>query len=175
MKRRARGFTLVELMVAVAIVGLLASVATPLFTNAVYRARQSERTTMVNAINNALNDYWVRNGQFPNGLPPASTMNLPSNPGFPLTSYKRSMRVGPWGDWSLLSIQSEGGVYYSYWCLVNAGDATAGGTARRRHLIWADRDLDGVGQQPFTTDIWTYDREALASHTFDDNAAPGEW
>ena len=40
--RADRGFSLIELMIAVAIVAILASIATPLYTDAQLRARRSE-------------------------------------------------------------------------------------------------------------------------------------
>ena len=52
--RPARGFTLVELMIAVGIVGLLASVAVPLLTRATLRSRAAERLTIMRAIADAI-------------------------------------------------------------------------------------------------------------------------
>lgn len=48
--KRTRGFTLLELLVVVIIVGILASVALPQFTRMTQRARRSEAANMVGAI-----------------------------------------------------------------------------------------------------------------------------
>ena len=52
-----KGFTLVELLVVVLIVGILASIAMPNYTKSVEKARATEAMTMVKAINDAVYAY----------------------------------------------------------------------------------------------------------------------
>lgn len=57
MKQRVRGFTLLELMVALAIMGLLASVALPLAELTIQRNKESELRAALRQIREALDEY----------------------------------------------------------------------------------------------------------------------
>ena len=50
MKRLSKGFTLIELMIVVAIIGILAAIAIPNFMRYQLRAKASERKTNLEAI-----------------------------------------------------------------------------------------------------------------------------
>lgn len=54
-----RGFTLIELMITVAILGILASVALPQYLNYVLRARQIEAATMLNMASRQENSFYA--------------------------------------------------------------------------------------------------------------------
>jgi len=83
MKRRA-GFTLVELMVVVAILGILAATAVPLLNIWRQRASGSEATMMVKRILDAQIMYYLENENFFPETEGASVMmwhnDLPSDP-----------------------------------------------------------------------------------------------
>lgn len=61
---RQRGFTLIEVMITIMIIGVLASAATPMLTNSVERARATEATAALGSIRRALRMYYVEHGTY---------------------------------------------------------------------------------------------------------------
>lgn len=60
-----RGFTLVELMITVVIVGILAAVAVPIYQAQVKRAKSSEADAALGTIRTALRVYYAENNAYP--------------------------------------------------------------------------------------------------------------
>ena len=143
MKTRVPGFTLIELMVVVSIIGVLASIAIPEFTRIQFRSRQGERAVLLQSIHNAVEDYYMRESHFPqlndpNNPAAGSNLVLSGNPSWTNPGpAKQPWRHVGWGDdWQNLSLTVEGGVYYRYW--------GTGAEAGQQHQYWliADGDLD---------------------------------
>jgi type IV pilus assembly protein PilA len=57
MKRLQQGFTLIELMIVVAIVGILAAIALPAYQDYVVRSKMSEATAAVAACKTSISEY----------------------------------------------------------------------------------------------------------------------
>lgn len=66
--RRDRGFTLVELMVVVAIIGILVSMAVPTYRHIVERARETVLKHNLAAIRDVIDQYYADKGRYPAGL-----------------------------------------------------------------------------------------------------------
>src|SRR5579872_3086543 len=63
-----RGFSLIELMVVVAIIGFLAMVAVPSFTGFLAKAKRSEAYMNLHAMYAAQKAYWAEHGTYSNTL-----------------------------------------------------------------------------------------------------------
>ena len=62
---KLRGFTLIELMIAVAIIGILVAVGMPQYQNYVARAQVAEGLTLASGAKTAVAEYFDTNGTFP--------------------------------------------------------------------------------------------------------------
>jgi prepilin-type N-terminal cleavage/methylation domain-containing protein len=150
MARRARGFTLIELMVVVAIVGMLASIAIPTFQNFQLRSRQAERAIMYRSIMDAVMDYRGREGQYPTGDTSFNYLYAPYNPDYPPMSSKRPWRRND-VNWNKLSLMVDGGLYYSYYLFAYAS------TGYNLREIISYGDLDGGGPPYNYNYVYKYD------------------
>lgn len=65
---RTRGFTLIELIVVMAIVALLVSVAAPRYLNSIERARETTLRTSLAVMREAIDRYAADRGRYPDTL-----------------------------------------------------------------------------------------------------------
>lgn len=65
MNRKQQGFTLIELMIVVAIIGVLASVALPAYQSYLIRAQVAEGLNVTGSVKNAVAEYYSNFGDFP--------------------------------------------------------------------------------------------------------------
>jgi prepilin-type N-terminal cleavage/methylation domain-containing protein len=139
MKRVQRGFTLIELMLVVAIIGLLASIALPAFRNMSTRSKEAERAMFVEQLKKTLVDDYNADGAFAQRFPPwGSQMWAWPNPALPATPTRRQWDRTIWG-WDSTSFAPEGQLYFSY--EFNAWDFPAWGSSGM--YIYVYSNLEG--------------------------------
>ncbi len=63
--RKQQGFTLIELMIVIAIIGILAAVAVPAYTDYTIRARVSEAINFGHAAKTSVSEYYTSMGTMP--------------------------------------------------------------------------------------------------------------
>jgi type IV pilus assembly protein PilA len=67
MKTLQKGFTLIELMIVIAIIGILAAIAIPAYQNYTIRAQVTEGLSLAAGWKTAISEYYAQNGAFPTG------------------------------------------------------------------------------------------------------------
>jgi len=65
LNKTCQGFTLIELMIVIAIIGILASVALPSYHDYINRAKLIEAITLTEEIKKSINAYYRQRGKFP--------------------------------------------------------------------------------------------------------------
>ncbi|EMT9893774.1 pilin [Neisseria gonorrhoeae] len=70
-----KGFTLIELMIVIAIVGILAAVALPAYQDYTARAQVSEAILLAEGQKSAVTEYYLNNGEWPENNDSAGVAN----------------------------------------------------------------------------------------------------
>ncbi|ENV6776599.1 pilin, partial [Neisseria gonorrhoeae] len=70
-----KGFTLIELMIVIAIVGILAAVALPAYQDYTARAQVSEAILLAEGQKSAVTEYYLNNGEWPKDNTSAGVAN----------------------------------------------------------------------------------------------------
>jgi prepilin-type N-terminal cleavage/methylation domain-containing protein len=143
--RTQRGFTLMELMISVGIIGVMATIAVPNFLSYQARSRRSEAYTNLASLARAQKSYQAENDAFVDTFEITGEFAVPW-----LGNYPAEFGTGkmPWdADATTMSDQlgwkPEGQVFYSY--DVKTGQGPAGCPCDLCFTATAHGDVDGDG------------------------------
>lgn len=98
--RSARGFTLLELLVVVVIIGLLAGLVAPSYFDSVSKSKSKIAKAQIESLDKALDQYRLDVGSYPTAEQGLNALNTPP-PG--ITKWqgpylKKALPTDPWGN-----------------------------------------------------------------------------
>ena len=135
-KHQQHGFTLVELMISVAIVGILSATAVALFRDQQFRAKRTEAMTNLEAIAKMERSYFGEFGVYPFVTPPGGAP--------PIGPAARQWALVAGNSFDVIGFAAEGAAYFDYDVATPSGLCATCGTAEC-FTISAYSDLEGDG------------------------------
>jgi type IV pilus assembly protein PilA len=158
-KQAQKGFTLIELMIVVAIIGILAAVAIPAFMNYMKKGKSSETQENINAIFNGAKAYYeaphspAGTVQVLTGYLPGPTTGLTPLAGdccseggkcVPDSTHWKGAPGTVAGTWEAINFSIEKAHYYQYDYTVASAPNTADGSNNFTITAVGNLDCDAV-------------------------------
>ncbi len=133
-KKAQQGFTLIELMIVIAIVGILAAIALPAYQDYTVRAKMAEPLALLGEAKTTITEYYVANNRMPN----ATNSGIRTNPD---TDIVASLILTTPGAQPLLTVTMQAAV-------IPSGPTTfvLSGSTRSGTIHWKCKpSVDGTG------------------------------
>ena len=147
-KKAQQGFTIIELLIVIAIIGILAGLVLNNFQGAQAKARDVQRKADVNAIHGKLEEYYNNNNGYPDGnlsttllagidtdaLKDSDGTDIGYNGGFITSTTAPNPTVGNTGEYA----------YAAYGCTTAGAQTTVGATCTKYVLkTFLEKDAAG--------------------------------
>ncbi len=150
--QKKEGFTLVELMIVIAVLSILMAISIPNYINFQRKAKAAEAKSSLGAIRRTLFAHYAEYDNYNAGNIGTLTFNTGNNQGTPFGDSTAAIGDKmPWDyntAFSVLGFNAEGSVYYNYSMETNT---LAGVAAAFTVMASADLDKNGLVSHYFLT------------------------
>ncbi|MEO7617886.1 MAG: prepilin-type N-terminal cleavage/methylation domain-containing protein [Candidatus Saccharibacteria bacterium] len=129
--KKEQGFTLLELLIVIVIIGILALLIIPNISSAPKKARDTQRKTDLRAAQKALEEYYVSNQAYPTVASPTDITTALTSLSTGSAPPLKTIPVDPKNvsPYTYLYTSTDGQTYTLTACLENGADSTTGTVA----------------------------------------------
>ncbi|WDE13262.1 type II secretion system major pseudopilin GspG [Thalassomonas haliotis] len=125
-----RGFTMIELLIVIVILGLLASLVAPKFFSQLSTAERGIASAQMNAFETALDTYRLDLGTYPENL---AQLRVSDKPRWDGPYLPKEVPMDPWGNPYVYKKPGENGNPYSI--MSYGADGQPGGTDNNEDIV----------------------------------------